>query len=93
VTLPAAEVLVYTLNNQESYVFDRDTGLIGTNPDLETEVRRAAEEEILSAALEDGILEMAQRNAETVVLRLLLSLGFTDVAFTRVVYATATPLP
>ncbi len=81
VTLPPAEVLVVTLNNQKSYVYDRDTGVIGMNPALETEARQAAEEEILNAALEDGILEMAQRNAETYVLRLILSLGFRDVEF------------
>lgn len=81
VTLPPAEILVVTLNNQKSYIYDRDTGVIGMNPALETEARQAAEDEILDAALEDGILEMAQRNAETYVLRLILTLGFRDVEF------------
>ncbi|MBL7064288.1 MAG: DUF4230 domain-containing protein [Anaerolineae bacterium] len=81
VTLPPAEVLVVTLDNQKSYVFDRDTGLIGPNPALETEARQVAEEEILNAALEDGILEMAQRSAETYVQHLILSLGFREVIF------------
>ncbi|RLC90386.1 MAG: DUF4230 domain-containing protein [Chloroflexi bacterium] len=85
VTLPPAEVLVVTLDNQKSYVFDRDTGWIGMNPALETEARQAAEEEILHAALEDGILEMAQRNAETYVRHLILMLGFREVIFTRTV--------
>ena len=83
VTLPLAEVLVVTLDNQKSYVFDRDTGLIGTNPALETEARQAAEKEILKAALEDGILEMAQRSAETYVRHLILTLGFREVIFSR----------
>ncbi len=83
VTLPPAEVLVVTLDNQKSYIVDRDTGLIGVNPALETEARRAAEEEILSAALEDGILEMAQRNAEAYVRQLILALGFREVIFAR----------
>lgn len=86
VTLPPAEMFVVALDNQKSYVFDRDTGLIGVNPALETEARRAAEEEILNAALEDGILEMAQRSAKTYVRHLILTLGFREVIF-----ATATP--
>ena len=84
VTLPPAEVLVIKLDNQKSYVVDRDTGLIGVNPALETDARQAAEEEILSAALEDGILEMAQRNAESSVRQLILALGFQEVIFARV---------
>ncbi|MBE9506436.1 MAG: DUF4230 domain-containing protein [Chloroflexi bacterium] len=93
VTLPPAEILVVTLDNQKSYVYDRDTGLIGVNPALETEARLAAEQEILNAALEDGILEMAQRNAEVYVLRLILSLGFREVNFTAVSIPTPTALP
>lgn len=81
VTLPPAEVLVVTLDNQKSYIYDRDTGMIGVNPALETNARQAAEEEILNAALEDGILEMARQNAEVYVLRLILALGFREVKF------------
>ena len=94
VTMPLAEVLVVTLDSHKSYVVDRDTGLIGVNPVLETEARQVAEEEILNAALEDGILEMAQRNAETYVRQLILTLGFREVIFAQVVPTpgpTATP--
>ena len=90
VTLPPAEVLVVKLDNQKSYVVDRDTGLVGMNPALETEAREAAEDEVLQAALEDGILEMAQRNAEASVRQLIMALGFQDVIFARV---PAVPLP
>jgi len=90
VTLPPVEVLVVALDSQKSYVFDRDTGLIGMNLALETEARQAAEEEILSAALEDGILEMAQRNAETYVRGLILTLGLREVIFAQV---PPTPVP
>lgn len=83
VKLPPAEVLVVALDNQKSYIYDRDTGIIGMNPALETEARRAAEQEILNAALEDGILEMAQRNAEVYLRQLILALGFKQVVFSR----------
>ncbi|MBL7063583.1 MAG: DUF4230 domain-containing protein [Anaerolineae bacterium] len=90
VTLPPAEILVVRLDNQKSYVFDRDTGLIGVNPALETDARQAAEEEIKNAALEDGILDMAQRNAETYVRGLILALGFREVIFAQ---TPPTPVP
>jgi hypothetical protein len=88
VVLPEAEVFVATLDNQKSYVFDRDTGVVGFQPDLETAARQAAEQEILAAALEDGILDMAQRTAETYVRHLILTLGFDEVIFVQ-----ATPVP
>jgi len=90
VTLPPPEVLVVKLDNQKSYIYDRDTGLVGVNPALETAARQAAEEEILNVALEDGILEMAGHNAELYVLRLILALGFSDVKF---VTEPLTPVP
>ncbi len=79
VTLPQAEIFVTALNSEQSYIFHRDTGVIGMNPDLETEARQAAEEEIRKAALEDGILEMAQQNAKTYIRHLILTLGFEKV--------------
>lgn len=80
--LPEAEVLVATLDNDQSYVYDRDTGLLTKgNLDLESEARRAAEAEIEAAALEDGILQQAQSNAENFLYRFLRSLGYEDVIF------------
>jgi hypothetical protein len=75
-------VFVTALNNEQSYIFHRDTGVIGMNVELETEARRAAEEEILNAALEDGILDMAQKNAESYIRHLILTLGFKEVNVT-----------
>jgi hypothetical protein len=79
VVLPEAEVFVTALDSERSYVFHRDTGVIGMKVDLETEARQAAEEEILKAALEEGILDMAQANAESYVRHLILMLGFKEV--------------
>jgi len=82
--LPAAEVFVATLDNEQSYVYERQTGLFTKGePNLETLARQAAEDEIEQAALEDGILNLAQTNAETFVERLLRSLKFTDVIIVR----------
>ena len=87
--LPDPEIFVATLDNDKSYVYDRDTGLL-THGDfnLEAAVRREAEAEIRQAALEDGILDQARLNAENYLFRLLRSLEFNDVIF---VPAEATP--
>lgn len=80
--IPAAEIFVATLDNDKSYVYDRETGLL-THGDinLETTARQAAEEQIRQAALEDGILEQAQANAETFLTSLLDKLGYSQVSF------------
>jgi hypothetical protein len=82
--LPEAEIFIVTLDNQKSYVYDRDTGLL-THGDvnLETAARQAAEVEIRKAALEDGILPQAAYNAENFLARLLRDLGYPDVIFIK----------
>lgn len=87
-TLPASEIFVATLDNDGTYVYDRQTGLFGQQIDLETLARQEAEHAILEAALSDGILDLAQQNAEAVISRLLEAIGFEDVAF-----LTGTPSP
>jgi len=88
-TLPPAEVFVSTLDNSKSYVYDRQTGVL-THGDtnLETTARRAAETEILKTAMEDGLLNQAQQNAENYLTQFLRALGYE-----RVVFRTGTPVP
>jgi hypothetical protein len=82
VRLPPAELFIATLNNDKSYVYNRDTGaLTRGDVNLETTARQAAEDEIEKAALEDGILLQAQRNAEDYMERLFLELGYPTVVF------------
>jgi hypothetical protein len=82
VRLPPAEVFIATLDNEKSYVYDRDTGILA-KPDvnLETLVRQNAEQEILKAALEDGILEQAQLNAEAYLFKFFAALGYPNTIF------------
>lgn len=82
IRLPEAEVLVSRLDNQSSYVYDRQTGLlVKEDSQLETLARQKAEEEILKTAIDDGILNQARQNAETYLDRLIRSLGYEDVTF------------
>ena len=67
---------------ESHYVYDRQTGLLTKpDPNLETLVRQRAEQEILTAALEDGILEQAQTNAEAYLTRFFAALGFPNTVF------------
>ena len=84
VNLPSAEVFIATLDNEKSYVYDRQTGILTKpDPNLETLVRQKAEEEILKAAIEDGILEQAQTNAEAYLFKFFAALGFPNTIFTH----------
>ncbi len=82
VRLPQAEIFVATLDNQKTYIYDRQTGIF-RSPDqnLETLARQSAENEIRKAALEDGILEQAQTNAEIYLERFFQALGYQQVNF------------
>ena len=82
VTLPDPEIFVTALDNEQSYVYDRVTGLLTHGEvNLETEARQAAEREIEKSAVEDGILEMAGQNAESFLGRLFRDLGYPEVIF------------
>src|SRR5258706_9109034 len=84
VHLPLAEIFVATLDNSKSYVYTRDTGILTHQTiDLETLARQSAEEEIKKAALEDGILNLAQQNAESYLSKFFGALGYTNPIFVR----------
>jgi hypothetical protein len=82
IVLPESEIFVATLDNEKSYIYDREKGFFTRGDvNLETAARQAAEEEILRAALEDNILEQASINAENYLYSFLHALGFSDVIF------------
>jgi hypothetical protein len=80
VKLPAAQVFTTRIDNGQTKVFSRSTGLL-VNPDvnLESQVRQAAEQQMTQAALDDGILMRAHGNAQAAVSALLYGLGFHKV--------------
>lgn len=83
VHMPEPEIFYVVLDNQRSYVADRDTGLLTqADPQLETIVRRRADEELRRAAEESDILERADENATAYMRDFLQSLGFEEVIFT-----------
>jgi hypothetical protein len=84
IRLPSPEILHKSLDNEKTYVYDRQTGIFNKpDPNLETDIRRVAEQEILETALEDGILIKATENAKDVLRTLITGLGYEEVRFTN----------
>ncbi len=83
VQLPPAEVLFVEVDNNATQVYDRDTGLFTKgDTQLESDARQVAEEVLVNAALEHGLLLKAQANAEITIANFLRGVGYTDVTFT-----------
>jgi Protein of unknown function (DUF4230) len=80
VTLPASQLFVTNIDNQHTRVFARSTGLlVPADQNLESDTRAKAEQQLQQAALSDGILDAARKNARATVMTLLYSLGFNQV--------------
>ncbi len=80
--LPAPQVFSTRIDSARTRVYSRQTGLlVPTDPNLETEVRQAAERQLQQDALTDGILRTAQQNASSTITSLLQGLGFETIEF------------
>lgn len=96
VDLPEAEIFIASLDNEKTYVYNRERGLLTKGSlSLEGDARSAAEREIEKAAIENGILDQARRNAESYLYGFLVQLGYPEVIFVQpaVQAAPSTPTP
>lgn len=81
VTLPKPQILVATLDNAQTKVYDRQKGILTPGDrDLETEARKAAENSVREAACEGGILTQASDNARKQLTAFFSALGFTEIS-------------
>jgi hypothetical protein len=81
--MPPAHITYVAIDNSQTQVIDRSTGVFTTgDPKLETDARQVAEKVLRNAAIDAGILERAEKNARTLIEGLLLELGYTRVLFT-----------
>jgi hypothetical protein len=79
-TLPASQMFVTTLDNAHTRVYARTTGLlVPVDQNLESDTRAKAQDQLEKAALQDGILDAARKNARATVTTLLYSFGFERV--------------
>ena len=80
VNLPASELFVTTIDNQHTRVYARSTGLlVPVDQNLESDTRAKAQQQLQQAALSDGILDSARKNARAAITTLLYGLGFQQV--------------
>jgi hypothetical protein len=80
VTLPASQMFVTTLDHAHTRVYARTTGLLmPMDQNLESDTRAKAQDQLEKAALQDGILDAARKNARATVTTLLYSFGFERV--------------
>lgn len=88
--LPPPQILVSRVDNRESRVIHRKTGLLRhSDVDLESRVRQRAESEIRNESLKKGILPLAGQNAQLKLAEFLHTLGFEKVKFV----SRGTPAP
>lgn len=79
-TLPPSEVFLTSIDNTHTRVYARDTGLfVAADPNLESATRQRAQGDLQQAALQDGILDAASKNARETVRAMLEGLGFAHV--------------
>jgi len=79
-TLPPSTVFLTTIDENKTRVYKRDTGIfVSADPNLETQTRAKAQAELQQAALTDGILDAASKNARATVTAMLEGLGFQHV--------------
>ncbi len=80
IDLPASQIFTTRIDSAKTKVFARTTGLlVQADPNLETDTRTTAEQQILLAATNDGILDTARANARGSMESLLRGLGFEQV--------------
>ena len=83
VSLPPSELFSTALDNQHTRVYARSTGLlVPADQNLETDTRARAQAQLQKAALDDGILDAATKNARATVASVLYGLGFQQVDVT-----------
>jgi len=83
VNLPSSEIFATTLDNQGTRVYARTTGLlVPADQNLESDTRTKAQQQLQEAALSDGILDAARKNARATITSLLFSFGFQHVEVT-----------
>lgn len=86
--LPAPQILITRVDNRESRVINRKTGVFRrADVDLESRARQHAEQSIRNEAIKKGILLMASQNAEKKLADFLHTLGFQKVRFERSAFA------
>jgi hypothetical protein len=83
INLPAPEIFSTIIDNSQTQVFDRSTGILSKGElNLEAKARQQAETSIHQAACDGGILDEATKNVKQQLELIFKSSGFTEVTIT-----------
>jgi hypothetical protein len=82
VKLPAPEVFVTTLDEGKAQVYSVQSGaFVKPDPGLVLSGLQGAKDKILQAAIDDGILDVAEQNAVAYLTKFFAALGYTNTIF------------
>ena len=80
VTLPSPEILYSRIDNERTYVYERNSGLLRpVDKTLESRARLLAEQSMVDWAIQRDIYSKATDSARLHIENLLRSLGFTEI--------------
>ncbi len=89
--LPPSAIFMTRVDNRESRVVSRKTGMLRrADVNLESRVRQHAEQSIRNEAVKKGILLMASQNAEKKLADFMHTVGIQKVRFERSAFARPT---
>jgi hypothetical protein len=84
VKLPSAEVFTTSLDEGKTQIYNIQNGLfVKPDPNLVLTCLQGAKDKITQAALDDGILNIANQNAQTYLTRFFAALGYQNSIFNK----------
>lgn len=84
VKLPPAEIFVTTVDEDKTQVYNIQTGVFARlDPNLVLAALQSGKDKITTAALDDGILKLAQQNAEAYLSKFFAALGYQNTIFVK----------
>jgi len=84
VKLPPAEIFITALDESKTQIWNIQSGIFTRpDPNLVIDGLQGAQDKIYQAALEDGILDQAQKNAEAYLTKFFAALGYKNTIFVK----------
>ncbi|MBI1793049.1 MAG: DUF4230 domain-containing protein [Chloroflexi bacterium] len=84
VKLPPAEIFITALDESKTQIWNIQNGIFTRpDPNLVIDGLQGAQDKIYQAALEDGILDQAQKNAEAYLTKFFAALGYKNTIFVK----------
>jgi hypothetical protein len=82
VKLPPTEVFITSIDESKTEIYDVQSGIFSKpDPSLVTDALVAAKDKIYQAAIDDGILDVAQQNAVAYLTKFFSALGYPNTIF------------